>query len=88
MLRRALRDASPPEIDPASLPGIVWQYTPKEAGFLEPMDSNRFYSPFISGAAPAQRQYLITEGSDGRVFGYPSTKSCGNSFHRIGHMCP
>ena len=48
---------------------IVWQYTPTEAGFLAPMDSNRFYSPFISGMQRLPNgNTLITEGSDGRVF--------------------
>ena len=48
---------------------IVWQYTPSEAGFLVPMDSNRFYSPFISGMQRLPNgNTLITEGSNGRVF--------------------
>lgn len=68
-VKAALRDYSRVlEIDPTTLK-IVWQYTPKEAGFLEPMDSNRFYSPFISGAQRLPNgNTLITEGSDGRVF--------------------
>ncbi|RHH19766.1 aryl-sulfate sulfotransferase [Desulfovibrio legallii] len=68
-VKAALRDHSRVlEIDPVSLK-IVWQYTPKEAGFLEPMDSNRFYSPFISGMQRLPNgNTLITEGSDGRVF--------------------
>ncbi len=68
-VKAALRDYSRVlEIDPVSLK-IVWQYTPKEAGFLEPMDSNRFYSPFISGAQRLPNgNTLICEGSDGRVF--------------------
>ena len=68
-VKAALRDHSRVlEIDPMSLK-IVWQYTPKEAGFLEPMDSNRFYSPFISGMQRLPNgNTLITEGSDGRVF--------------------
>ena len=37
------------EIDPVTLK-IVWQYTPREAGFLVPLDASRFYSPFISSA--------------------------------------
>ncbi|SHI78960.1 aryl-sulfate sulfotransferase [Parasporobacterium paucivorans] len=56
------------ELDPISLE-IVWQYTPKEAGFVEPLDSSRFYSPFISGAQRLENgNTLITEGSNGRIF--------------------
>ena len=68
-VKAALRDHSRVlEIDPVSLK-IVWQYTPKEAGFLEPMDSNSFYSTFISGMQRLPNgNPLITEGSAGRVF--------------------
>ncbi len=64
----ALRDYSRVlEIDPITLK-IVWQYTPKEAGFVQPLDSVRFYSPFISSAQRLPNgNTLITEGSDGRV---------------------
>lgn len=56
------------EIDPTTLE-IVWQYTPSEAGFVHPLDSNRFYSPFISSAQRLPNgNTLITEGSDGRIF--------------------
>ena len=56
------------EIDPVNLE-IVWQYTPKEAGLVTPLDSSRFYSPFISGAQRLPNgNTLITEGSNGRVF--------------------
>jgi hypothetical protein len=56
------------EIDPVAMK-IVWQYTPNEAGFLYPMDSSRFYSPFISGMQRLPNgNTLITEGSNGRVF--------------------
>jgi len=56
------------EIDPTTLE-IVWQYTPKEAGFVVPLDASRFYSPFISSAQRLPNgNTLITEGSDGRVF--------------------
>lgn len=56
------------EIDPVSMK-IVWQYTPHEAGFIVPLDANRFYSPFISGAQRLPNgNTLITEGSDGRIF--------------------
>jgi hypothetical protein len=64
----ALRDYSRVlEIDPTTL-SIVWQYTPKEAGFIQPLDASRFYSPFISSAQRLPNgNTLITEGSDGRV---------------------
>lgn len=67
-VKNALRDYSRVlEIDPVSL-NIVWQYTPKEAGYVMPTDANRFYSPFISGAQRLPNgNTLITEGSGGRV---------------------
>lgn len=56
------------EIDPTTLE-IVWQYTPAEAGLIEPLDSSRFYSPFVSGSQRLPNgNTLITEGSDGRIF--------------------
>jgi hypothetical protein len=56
------------EIDPTTLE-IVWQYTPAEAGFVQPLDAVRFYSPFISSAQRLPNgNTLITEGSDGRIF--------------------
>jgi len=66
--QNALRDYSRVlEIDPTNL-NIVWQYTPKEAGLIHPLDSNRFYSPFISSAQRLPNgNTLITEGSDGRI---------------------
>ncbi|MCF8011673.1 MAG: aryl-sulfate sulfotransferase [Clostridiales bacterium] len=55
------------EFDPKTLK-IVWQYTPIEAGLVHPSDSNRFYSPFISGAQRLPNgNTLITEGSGGRL---------------------
>ena len=68
-LKTALRDYSRVlEIDPATL-AIVWQYTPREAGFVIPLDASRFYSPFISSAQRLPNgNTLITEGSDGRIF--------------------
>ena len=68
-IKAALRDYSRVlEIDPITLK-IVWQYTPREAGFLIPLDANRFYSPFISSAQRLPNgNTMITEGSDGRVF--------------------
>jgi len=68
-LKTALRDHSRVlEIDPTTLE-IKWQYTPKEAGFVVPLDAARFYSPFISSAQRLPNgNTLITEGSDGRIF--------------------
>lgn len=65
----ALRDYSRVlEFDPTTLK-IVWQYTPIEAGFIEPVDLNRFYSPFISSAQRLPNgNTLIVEGSGGRIF--------------------
>lgn len=55
------------EFDPVTLK-IVWQYTPFEAGLVMPVDANRFYSPFISGAQRLPNgNTLITEGSGGRI---------------------
>lgn len=67
--KAAMRDYSRVlEIDPTTLK-IVWQYSPKEAGFLIPLDASRFYSPFISSAQRLPNgNTLITEGSDGRIF--------------------
>lgn len=68
-IKNVLRDYSRVvEFDPVSLE-IIWQYTPKEAGLVHPMDSNRFYSPFISSAQRLPNgNTLITEGSGGRIF--------------------
>ena len=65
----ALRDYSRVlEFDPVTLK-VIWQYTPAEAGFLQPVDSCRFYSGFISSAQRLPNgNTLITEGSDGRIF--------------------
>ena len=65
----ALRDYSRVlEFDPTTLK-IVWQYTPIEAGFIKPVDLNRFYSPFISSAQRLPNgNTLIVEGSGGRIF--------------------
>ena len=67
--QNALRDYSRVlEFDPTTLK-IVWQYTPEEAGLMHPVDSNRFYSPFISSAQRLPNgNTLITEGSGGRIF--------------------
>ncbi|OGO35721.1 MAG: thioredoxin [Chloroflexi bacterium RBG_16_57_8] len=68
-LNNALRDYSRViELDPVSL-DIVWQYSPKEAGFVVPMAGNKFYSSIVSSAQRlANGNTLITEGVDGRVF--------------------
>ena len=68
-VRGALRDYTRVlEFDPTTLE-IVWQMTPKEAGFLMPLDANRFYSPFISAAQRLPNgNTMITEGSHGRLF--------------------
>jgi len=65
----ALRDYSRLlEFDPTTLQ-IIWQYTPLEAGFFQPVDSSRFYSGFISSVQRLPNgNTLITEGSDGRLF--------------------
>jgi len=54
------------EINPITLE-IVWQYTPKTAGFMEPMTAHYFYSPLTSSAQrlPNGNTY-ITEGCSGR----------------------
>jgi hypothetical protein len=66
--KNALRDYSRIlEFDPITLK-IVWQYTPSEAGYLQPVDASRFYSPFISAAQRLPNgNTLITEGSGGRI---------------------
>lgn len=67
-IKNAIRDFSRIlEFDPVELK-IVWQYTPQEAGLVTPTDSNRFYSPFVSGAQRLPNgNTLITEGSGGRI---------------------
>jgi hypothetical protein len=56
------------EFEPLSLE-VRWQYTPAEAGHIEPLDAYKFYSPF---AGSVQRlpngNTLITEGANGRIF--------------------
>ncbi len=67
--KNALRDHSRIlEINPVTL-AVEWQYTPTEAGFQAPLDSYRFYSPYISSAQRLPNgNTLITEGADGRIF--------------------
>lgn len=66
--KNALRDYSRIlEFDPTTLK-IVWQYTPVEYGVVHPVDSSRFYSPFISSAQRLPNgNTMITEGSGGRI---------------------
>ncbi len=68
-VKSAVRDHSRIlEINPVTLE-IEWQYTPTEAGFQAPLDSYRFYSPYISSAQRLPNgNTLITEGADGRIF--------------------
>jgi hypothetical protein len=48
---------------------VLWQYTPAEAGHIEPLDSYKFYSPFVSAAQRLPNgNTLITEGANGRIF--------------------
>lgn len=47
---------------------IEWQFTPKELGKVFPVDYNRFYSPFVSGAQRLPNgNTLITEGASGML---------------------
>lgn len=56
------------QLNPATLE-IVWQYSPDEAGYVEPLDSYKFYSPLLGAAQRLPNgNTLITEGADGRVF--------------------
>jgi hypothetical protein len=56
------------EFNPVTLE-IVWQYTPKEAGHIHPLDSYKFYTSFVSSAQRLPNgNTLITEGRDGRIF--------------------
>ncbi|MDR2795569.1 MAG: aryl-sulfate sulfotransferase [Spirochaetaceae bacterium] len=56
------------EFDPVTL-ALKWQYTPAEAGHIDPLDSYKFYSPFISSVQRLPNgNTLITEGCNGRIF--------------------
>lgn len=68
-IKNARRDYSRVlELDPTTLK-IVWQYSPSEAGYEFPNDSNRFYSPITSSAQRLPNgNTLITEGTGGRIF--------------------
>lgn len=65
----ALRDYSRIlEFDPITL-DIIWQYTPREAGFSIPMNAYMFYSGLVSSAQRLPNSNtLITEGVGGRIF--------------------
>ena len=83
--KNAVRDHSRIlEINPVTLE-IEWQYTPTEAGYQAPLDSYRFYSPYISSAQRLPNgNTLITEGADGRVLKLLVSMSLyGNIFHLI-----
>jgi hypothetical protein len=48
---------------------MVWQYTPTEAGHIQPLDAYKFYSPFFGAAQRLPNgNTLITEGDNGRLF--------------------
>jgi hypothetical protein len=68
-INNALRDYSRVlEFNPITFE-IVWQYTPKEAGFIIPNNAAHFYSGFVSGAQRMPNgNTLITEGASGRIF--------------------
>ncbi len=68
-INNALRDYSRVlEFDPTTLE-IIWQYTPREAGFIVPLNAYMFYSGFISSAQRLPNgNTLITEGAGGRIF--------------------
>ncbi|OGO19434.1 MAG: thioredoxin, partial [Chloroflexi bacterium RBG_16_50_9] len=65
----ALRDYSRVlEFDPVTLE-IAWQYTPREAGFVVPLNAYMFYSGYISSAQRLPNgNTMITEGAGGRIF--------------------
>lgn len=66
--KNALRDYSRVlEFNPVTLE-VVWKLTPKELGYLMPMDASKFYSPYVSSVQRLPNgNTLIDEGSDGRV---------------------
>ncbi|WP_166268078.1 arylsulfotransferase family protein [Providencia sp. M-27] len=67
-LKNAWRDSSQVlEINPVTLE-IIWQHDAEKLGFAAPMDSSRFYSPYVSSAQRLPNgNTLITEGSNGRL---------------------
>jgi Arylsulfotransferase (ASST). len=55
------------ELDPTTLE-IKWQYTPKEAGHIHPLDSYKFFTSFMGSVQRLPNgNTLITEASDGRL---------------------
>lgn len=55
------------EFDPISLK-IVWEHSANNLGYKMPMESYRFYSPYVSSAQRLLNgNTLITEGSGGRL---------------------
>jgi len=64
----ALRDHSRIiEFDPITLE-IVWRYTAREAKYMVPQNSYKFYSPTISSMQRLPNgNTLITEGNEGRL---------------------
>lgn len=55
------------ELDPVSLE-IVWQCRPSDLGYLQPFQSDKFYSIFGSSAQRLPNgNTLITEAADGRI---------------------
>ncbi|CUS26820.1 thioredoxin [Paucilactobacillus oligofermentans DSM 15707 = LMG 22743] len=68
-VKNVLRDYSRIlEINPVTMK-LVWSVTPKELGFSMPVDSNKFYSPYVSNVQRLPNgNTLINEGSDGHVF--------------------
>ena len=68
-VNNALRDYSRViEFDPVTLK-IVWEYSPATAGYIPRQEAYRFYSGYISSAQRLpNRNTLITEGADGRIF--------------------
>ncbi len=65
--KNCLRDFSRVlEINPTTMK-IVWEHTPKTAGWMMPFDSSRFYSPYISSAQRLPNgNTMICEGFAGR----------------------
>jgi hypothetical protein len=56
------------EFNPLTLE-VVWQYSPAEAGHIEPLDSYKLYSSFIGAVQRLPNgNTLITEGCNGRLF--------------------
>lgn len=67
--KNALRDYSRIlELNPVTMK-VVWSVTPQDLGFNMPVDSSKFYSPYVSNVQRLPNgNTLIDEGSDGHVF--------------------